>query len=286
MSILIAESGGTRTHWVFIEANGSSDMLGTIGLNPNLAGEALRCKVLEDEVKPWLAGRSPRDFRFFGAGLADEGHRCAVKRDLCRVLEPGVDPEVSTDMMAAAYACLGHQAGVVGLLGTGSVAFHFDGEQITARKGGLGYLLGDEGSGVALGRAFLRQLLNDSLPERIERLHLAFSGMDKDETRRQFLHHARPALFLAEQAPFLANYMNEPEIAALLEREFGAFIRQDLLPLTRAGDEHVVLSGGIARHFAALLKPLFRRFGLDNLTILEEPPINRLALHLWRAHAT
>jgi glucosamine kinase len=60
------------------------------------------------------------------------------------------------DAQAALLGALGDRAGLLILSGTGSIVLGHDGRGRWARGGGLGPLLGDEGSGFWLGREWLR----------------------------------------------------------------------------------------------------------------------------------
>lgn len=63
---------------------------------------------------------------------------------------------VIPDAQAALLGALGDRPGVLVLAGTGSIVIGYDGRGRWARAGGLGPLLGDEGSGFWLGREWLR----------------------------------------------------------------------------------------------------------------------------------
>jgi len=64
--------------------------------------------------------------------------------------------EVISDAEAALLGALGGRPGVLVLAGTGSIVLGRDGRGRLARAGGLGPLLGDEGSAFWLGREWLR----------------------------------------------------------------------------------------------------------------------------------
>jgi N-acetylglucosamine kinase-like BadF-type ATPase len=64
---------------------------------------------------------------------------------------------VIPDAQAATLGALGGQPGVLVLAGTGSIVVGHDGRGRWERAGGLGPLLGDEGSGFWIGREWLRQ---------------------------------------------------------------------------------------------------------------------------------
>jgi N-acetylglucosamine kinase-like BadF-type ATPase len=63
---------------------------------------------------------------------------------------------VISDAQAALLGALGGRAGVLVLAGTGSIVIGYDGRRRWARAGGLGPLVGDEGSAFWLGREWLR----------------------------------------------------------------------------------------------------------------------------------
>lgn len=70
---------------------------------------------------------------------------------------PGARVSVGDDAEIALRGAIPEGPGVIAIAGTGSIAYAENGEQ-RARVGGLGYLLGDEGSAGALGLAAVRLL--------------------------------------------------------------------------------------------------------------------------------
>jgi N-acetylglucosamine kinase-like BadF-type ATPase len=86
-------------------------------------------------------------------GIWTRGERRALARRLRRFAPRVV---VISDVEAAYLAALGAAPGVLLLAGTGSIALARDRRGRLARAGGLGPLLGDDGSAFAIGRAWLR----------------------------------------------------------------------------------------------------------------------------------
>ena len=75
----------------------------------------------------------------------------------------GVDQVVIVnDATAALVGGTGHPFGVVCVAGTGSIAFGVNRAGERARAGGWGHLLGDEGSGYAIGLEALRAVCRAS----------------------------------------------------------------------------------------------------------------------------
>src|SRR5204862_3963698 len=73
-----------------------------------------------------------------------------------RLTGPAQRVRVVADAQAALLGALGDRPGLLVLAGTGSIVIGYDGGRRWARAGGLGPLLGDEGSAFWLGREWLR----------------------------------------------------------------------------------------------------------------------------------
>jgi glucosamine kinase len=71
----------------------------------------------------------------------------------------GAQVALAADMVTAHAGALGGEPGVVIVAGTGSVALGLAADGRAARADGLGFLLGDDGSGFAIGRAAVRAAL-------------------------------------------------------------------------------------------------------------------------------
>ena len=91
-------------------------------------------------------------------GLWTAGERQALARRLRGLAERVL---VISDAQAALLGALGQRPGVLLLAGTGSIVVGWDGRGRWARAGGLGPLVGDEGSGFWLGREWLRATVRD-----------------------------------------------------------------------------------------------------------------------------
>jgi N-acetylglucosamine kinase-like BadF-type ATPase len=97
-------------------------------------------------------------------GVWTSAERAALRRRL-RGLATHV--EVISDAEAALLGALGARAGLLLLAGTGSIVLGRDDRGRLARAGGLGPLIGDEGSAFWLGREWLRQSPEDAARARV-----------------------------------------------------------------------------------------------------------------------
>ncbi|HEX2437449.1 MAG TPA: BadF/BadG/BcrA/BcrD ATPase family protein [Methylomirabilota bacterium] len=86
-------------------------------------------------------------------GVWTPSERVAARRRLARLADR---VEVISDVEGALLGALGQRPGVLVLAGTGSIVLGQDARGRLARAGGLGPLIGDEGSAFWLGREWLR----------------------------------------------------------------------------------------------------------------------------------
>ena len=161
MKALIADSGSTKTDWCLAEDGKILRQTKTDGINPVfLTDEELR-NAAEDAARQ-LEDIRPEAIRFYGAGcIPTQTER--VRHALKQAFTETEDVEAASDMLGAARALCGHQAGIACILGTGSNSCFYDGENIVANVSPLGFILGDEGSGAALGKILVGSLLKNQL---------------------------------------------------------------------------------------------------------------------------
>src|SRR5439155_21403505 len=102
--------------------------------------------------------RQGRTISAVGLGIAgvDRPHDEAAIREILRRLGHRETARVVNDAAIALVAGAPERVGIVVLAGTGSIAYGADARGRTARSGGYGFLLADEGSGYWLGHQALR----------------------------------------------------------------------------------------------------------------------------------
>lgn len=154
--ILIADSGSTKTAWIFTDGN-HKEQFTTGGANPFFRSTDNMVSEWKDSPVGNLKGKVSQ-INFYAAGVVNKEKADIIKHALL-VFFPKAVVSVESDLLAAAHATLGNSKGIVCILGTGSNSCQFDGKQITDQIPPLGFILGDEGSGAVLGR----QVIGDYL---------------------------------------------------------------------------------------------------------------------------
>lgn len=154
---MIADSGGTKTDWCFVDILGNTNYFTTASYHPNLMSD----EWIEANESFWKKYSIIKDLEvhFYGSGCLKEPNRTKVKL----VFEKWgfKDVQVESDILAAARACFGKEDGWIGILGTGSVLAEIENHRIKNVYGGLGPLIGDEGSGFYFGKLLIDNYLKD-----------------------------------------------------------------------------------------------------------------------------
>lgn len=255
MTILIADSGSTKTDWIVYDFDSRTQKrFASAGLNPCLMDDADIMRLLTDDVAPHVLTKSAEgedsaavDFvHFYGAGCRpDQIER--MQRLIGRALR-AASVHVASDLLGAAHALCGHDAGIVAILGTGSGSAVFNGDRFIAQTPSLGYILGDEGSGAALGRRLVSDLYKRVLPE-----HLLRTFEEEQQTSLNDVIHnvyRAPAAnrYLAQFTRFISAHLDDADIRALVVDEFKRFFTRNCSAYNRR-DLAVNFVGSIAHVF-------------------------------------
>lgn len=204
---------------------------------------------------------------------------------------------IENDAFIALVAGAPERIGIVLVAGTGSVAYGVDGEGRTARSGGWGYLLGDEGSAYWLGHAALRRAIRaadgrDDATTLVDRLARRLDLEVPAGLVSWFYDQEHFRFRVAELAPLVEEAAAEGDRAARelidhaaehLARAARAVARQLVFP----GDFPLVLAGGAYRACPSLGERLRAVLELPRarVTLLDAEPARgavTLALDLLR----
>lgn len=268
---IIVDSGSTQSTWLLTE-NGATRQVRTRGINALLhTPEQIRETLAE--VPP--CGRAER-IRFYGAGCGDAFPEASEK--LRRVLAQrfgGAEIALHSDLLGAARALFGRGEGIACILGTGSNSCHCRGGEIVDHVPPLGYVLGDEGSGAALGRSLLNGIYKGHIP--LQREYAEAFGLNREQTLRRVYREPFANRFLASLAPFVAAHAGMPEVRAMILRCFGEFAARNLHRYPAALP--VAFAGGVAAGFEPLLREAMAAAGRPVAAVAASPAEGLIRYH-------
>ncbi len=162
MYLLGVDGGGTKTTAVLL--NLTTGAMTTAKAGPgNIAvlGKAAGHRLLEELLEQLLAGVEREAIRAATFSFAGVGREREKSIAAAILRETGLrETAIMTDARMFYFAYLGEDEGILLSSGTGAVCcLQRNGEFLIV--GGWGYLLGDEGSGFAMGRDAIRYALQD-----------------------------------------------------------------------------------------------------------------------------
>lgn len=274
---LIADSGSTKTDWALLQ--GETDELTLYtgkGINPLQENDNSISQTLREVRNNLTKDIQIDELYFYGAGCATKSIKEHLKNLLLNVF-PGAEISVESDMTGAAKSLFGNESGIACILGTGSNSCVYDGKHIIDQIPSLGFILGDEGSGNALGRALISKVLKKQLPEKVTTIFYEETGSSLEEILLRVYKSPLPSAYLASFAPFLLNHLEYPELRDLAMDEFKRFFRMNIIPYS-SYNLKIGIVGSIAYNFKELIDKAAKHYNLEIIKI-EKSPISGLIEH-------
>lgn len=249
--LLGVDAGGTSTRAL------ACDEAGAVLGRSQAGGANLRSSLGEPEanlraaIAGCLRGRAPDAVCVGLAGVqARRDEAVALVERACAAAGVTAHPMVVTDLEIAFRSVSSSPRGRLLLAGTGAIAAGFDDWQPVARRDGLGWLLGDTGSGVWLGRRVLRAVAADldggvtTAMTPAVLAHLGIAGAT-DPQRLVAATDGLPPAAWAQLAPVALAWAGRDEVATALVEGCGRGLLATLRALPGARADPVVLAGGL-----------------------------------------
>lgn len=227
-TLLIADSGSTKTDWRIIQDGKETHAIATKGMNPFFQTPSEMETELRSSLLPHLPVTPFDAIYFYGAGCTPEKSQ-VVAQTLQQCIKVKDCIEVHSDLLAAARGLCGHQPGIACILGTGSNSCFFDGTAITANVPALGFILGDEGSGANLGKRLVGDLLKNQLDDELKNKFFCQFNTSMAEVIDKVYRQPFPNRYLASLNVFLEQNRTHEGIHRLLVRAFQDFIERNVM---------------------------------------------------------
>jgi glucosamine kinase len=254
--ILVADSGSSKTDWVLASDKQKPVKFSTVGLNPYFLTEKEIVKIIQEQA-PVMVNHFPliEEIYFFGAGCSNPDKREIVSNAISQLF-PRAFISVDSDLLGSAYATCGQHKGLVCVLGTGSNISFFNGEDVDAGKHGLGFILGDEGSGTWFGKALITHYLYGTMPAGVADKFNSTFGITKDKVIENVYLKRGGNSYLASFARFLSDIKDTEYGRTTLRDGLLAFIETNIKSYPDYQQYTCHFVGSIAYFFSEELKVL------------------------------
>lgn len=272
--ILVGDIGSTKSSWWL--SGKEPKEINLPGFNP-VVHDLSSGLNLVTSLKKELNENFPHSIWYYGAGIIDDQSKQIVKELFSKEF-PESEIFIHSDLLGAAIATCGRDAGTVGILGTGSHAAVFDGQKIIRQANSLGYVLGDEAGGSDIGKSLLQAYFYNLMPQSVQ------VEMDK------LLPHGRPGFlndlysspypnqFLASFAQLAVSMKDDLWMRELVASRVRLFLKYHLISLDPVEPVHFL--GSIGCIFADLIKNELSVYSLEAGMFLQNPSARLFTMHL------
>lgn len=274
---LIADSGATKAEWCLIK-DGKVKTIFTQGISPYFLNTEQIRDLLLTELKPNLKRMEPDEIFYYGTGCANPQNAKSVKKAIQQVFATA-HIEVNHDLMAAARALCGRKRGVACILGTGSNSCFYDGKKIVKNSPGLGYVLGDEGSGAYLGKKVIQYYLYKTFDEEMMGRFDVTYTTNASEILENVYKKPLPNRYLAGFTRFLADNRGHYMIENIIEDGLNDFFFNHLCKYRETWTLPISFAGSVAFGFKDVLQHLCSSYEFELGVVMKNPMAGLVEYH-------
>lgn len=277
MAILIADSGSTKCEWRLVSARKASSFF-TQGMSPYFLNASQMENVIESELKSQMKKVKVEAVHFYGTGNKDPRNARVIAGVLKKTFA-GAEITVDHDLFGASRALCQHEPGIACILGTGSNSCYYNGRKIVRNSPGLGYVLGDEGSGAYLGKKVIQYYLYDIFDKELKEKFAAKYHLDAPAILEQVYQKPLPNRFLASFTVFLSDNRGHFMIENIIEDGINDFFYNHVSRYPESSRYPVHFTGSIAYYFKDVVLALCEWYGMKAGQILKSPMEGLVRFH-------
>ena len=284
--ILIADSGSTKTDWRLIDDQKKIHQYSTQGFNPYFQNEAEIAEIIKSELSPQLSSHSllvpeagPSQIFFYGAGCGADSKK-EIVRGALRQNFPLSVIEINTDLLGAARALCGSDAGIAAILGTGANTCYYDGSIIVENRSSLGFILGDEGSGAHISKTFVQAYLNGEMPAALSTRFFERFKLSTNDILDAVYKKPMPNRFLASFSKFIYQNLKEQFVIDLVANCFEQFFDKHICKYAKHQELKLSCVGSVAFYYSNILRAVAENKGVNIDKIIETPIAGLTLYHL------
>ncbi|WP_200974749.1 N-acetylglucosamine kinase [Echinicola sp. 20G] len=267
--ILIADSGSSKTDWRGIDQKGNVTQFRGVGFNPYYQSPEEMATELSDEFLLNLK-EEVLSIYYYGAGCSSDINKKSVSQALQHIFRKA-NIMVDHDLLAAARATCGHEAGIACILGTGSNSCDYDGHDINNSRPSPGFVLGDEGGGSYVGKKFLQDFIHDEMPGNIRQETMNYFNLDIQSIQENVYKKPFPGRYLASFCRFITEHVSDPYCYMLYYNAFRDFFKKHVMKYPHFEKKKVSFVGSVAYYNSDILRKAANDFGISVNLILESP---------------
>jgi N-acetylglucosamine kinase-like BadF-type ATPase len=266
---------------MLLEENNEPRSFSTMGFNPYFHNEAVISNAIRQNAEMMSFAEKVKQLFLYSAGCSSKELKLVVERAL-RSVFINADIYVDHDLVGAAFATWDENPAITGILGTGSNSCYFDGDIVKqANSGlGLGYILGDEGSGSYYGKILLRGFLSNTLPSEIHSILLNEHKLSREVIVENVYMKPHANVYLASFMKVLSDNKSHPWVNELVAKGMRDFFESHVMCYKNYKRVPVHFIGSIAYNFEEILRAEGAKLEIQVGTIIQKPIYGLVNYHM------
>ncbi len=277
---LIADSGSTKTDWRLLTQTGKEFKFKSEGINPYFHSSKSIGETLNQlDFSPFTMF-DIKEVYFYSAGTNTSQNLKIMNEGFAGVFT-NAEVHIYHDLLGAARALFVDEDGIAGILGTGSNSCLFVDGKIELSLGGQGYILGDEGSGMHIGRKIVRDYMNDLMPDHIKSAFIDEYNLTKDQITFAVYKKVFPNRFLASFSTFVNAHISDPYVRSLADDAFKKYFERYIIQYPNYKDYKLRLVGSVAHYYADLIHEKADHYGIEIDKIIKAPIDGLVRYHAY-----
>lgn len=273
---LIVDSGSTKSEWCLVEGNDMVEHFLTDGINPFFQTRKEISRSIRLQLPSVFFKTKIETIYFYGAGCSSDEKKSVVKSSLEAQFK--TPAKIESDLLGAARSLFQNQPGIACILGTGSNSCFYDGHVIERNVKSLGYILGDEGSGASLGKAFLSDCLKGLAPDTLVAPFFEKYKINADEILDYVYTKPFPNRLLSVLSFFLVEHLEHPYVLHLVYKNLRSFFERNILQYD-CSRYPVRFVGTVAMMYADLIRQIAEELKVNIDVIIENPIKGLIEFH-------
>jgi len=279
MYVLIADSGSTKTDWILLKGSTAIRRVKTIGFNPYFQTKDQINLELLNNLKPHLINELSlvSAIYYYGTGCSTL-ENCKLVEDCLKLTLDVADVNVSHDLLAAARALCKKEWGIACILGTGSNSCLYNGQDILENVPSTGYLWSDYGGGSQIGKFFIKEYFEETLPLELKKKFEA-EGYNREVILNNVYKKNVPGRYLASVSLFISKNLNHPYTGKILDECFDSFFVQQINKYSDSKKYKIHTVGSIGYFYKDQIAAAAKRNGYSIGTVLRSPVEGLIQFH-------
>ena len=261
--IIVADSGSTKTDWRLIQDQSIISQFSCNGLNPHFHSEKSVFEEVRNTFDLELALQITA-IHFYGSGASTEEKQSIIYNGFAQLFK-NARIHIQHDLLGAARAACGKEAGLAGILGTGSNCCSYNGSMINKEFRSGGFMIGDEGGGVSIGKAILKAYIENDLPSELAQKFDRQFKTSYDDILTHLYKKPYPNQYIASYSRFAFHHRKHPFIGNILASTFQAFMDVQVKRHDHWKTQPLNLVGSIAFYYQDELRAVAEKLSLIHI---------------------